>query len=59
MYIFFNTTRTMGMEHSIYIPENFPCSAATELLIFCSVSVYVREKVCVFVNVQTHTYGSM
>lgn len=39
------------MENSIYIFEDFFCLVVIEFLIFCSVSVYVREKVCVFVNV--------
>lgn len=44
----------MSVRNSIYIPEDFPCSVATELLIFCSVCV--REKMCVFVNVCALTH---
>lgn len=47
------------MESSIYIPEDVPCSVATELLIFCGASlyVYVRKSVCVFaVGVHTHAW---
>lgn len=48
------------MENSIY-PENFPCSAASDLLIFCAVIVYMYGRgkvvcVSVFMNVCEPTH---
>lgn len=48
-FLSFYTIRNMSIRNSIYIPEDFPCSVATELLIFCNVCMCVCECVC------THT----
>lgn len=52
-FLFFYTIRNMSIRNSIYIPDDFPCSVATELLIFCSVCMWERKTV----HSHTHTCG--
>ena len=47
--------RNMSIRNSIYIPEDFPCSVAPELLIFCGVRMWEKKCVCLWIWVHSHT----